>query len=132
MRKERVLLPEDIIFPLKKISKTCNRGFNLASKTGIVWICIILWNSWPVVHYTVRITYWHNVTSLLDVDVSNMETTHKVHWSINPLSRTPPPLFLQAPLKSANYLSLPFLGNPPTSSFFLQLTLKIEFFSEPK
>ena len=40
-----------------KTQKTCNRGCKLSSKTSAIWIYNILWNSWPVVHYTVRKTY---------------------------------------------------------------------------
>ena len=36
---------------------------------------------------------WHDVTSLPDWDVSTMETTHRVHWSINPLSERHPLFF---------------------------------------
>ena len=50
----------------------------------------------------------HNVTSLPDLDVSAMEITHRVHWSINPPSKKQPPLFCQDPLESANCLSPPF------------------------
>ena len=91
--------------PTKTNSKTCYWGLNLPSKTCPVLIYNILWNSRPVVHYTVGKTYWHNVTSLPDLDVATMETTHKVWWSINPPSKTTTPLFRQNPLKSANCLS---------------------------
>ena len=40
-----------------KNSKTCNWGLKFPSKTCAIWIYNILWNSWPVVHYTVRKTY---------------------------------------------------------------------------
>ena len=47
-----------------------------------------------------------------------METTHRVHWSINPSSKTPPPLFCQDSLKYANCLSSPLLGKSPISCVF--------------
>ena len=104
------LFSEDIIFPLKQNSKTCNWGLMLPSKTCAVWTYNILWNSWPVLHYTVRKT-WHDVTSLPDWEVSTMETTQRVHWSLNPPSKTLPPLFRQGPLKPTNCLYSPLVGN---------------------
>ena len=115
-----------------KNSKTCNWGLKLPSKTCAIWIYNILWNSWPVVHYTVRKT-WHNVTNLPDWDVSTMETTHRVHWSINNPSKSTPPLFRQDPLKSSNCLSCLLLGNSTISCFFCDPhpLLKNAFFKEP-
>ena len=44
---------------------------------------------------------------------------------------TTTPLFYQAPLKSANCLSPPFLGNSPLYIGFSWTPRKYEFFSEP-
>ena len=56
---------------------------------------------------------------------------HSVHWGINLPSKTLPPLSCQAPLKSAKCPGLPFLGNSPLYiGFFMNPTLKIQFFSE--
>ena len=69
---------------------------------------------------------------------------YSVHWGVNPPphSKTPPPLSCQAPLKSANCPSPPFLGNlplsigfswtlPPPKSWIFQWTPKSFSFSIP-
>ena len=61
---------------------------------------------------------WHDVTILPGWDVSTMETSHRVHWSINPPSKRRPPLFRQDPLKPANCLYSPLLGNTAISCIF--------------
>ena len=38
---------------------------------------------------------------------------HRVHWGINPPSKTPPPLFHQVYSKICKSASLPLLGNAP-------------------
>ena len=111
MRKWGVLFSDDIIFPLKQVSKTCNWVLNLPLKTCAVWIYNILWNLWPIVHYTVRKTY----EKMLPVSAITKKTTHNVYWSIKPPSKISPSLFfLQDPLKSANCISPPFLWKTAT------------------
>ena len=48
-----------------------------------------------------------------------------------PLKNTPAPLSCQAPLKSANCPSPPFLGNPPYILVFREPPIKLRFFREP-
>ena len=58
--------------------------------------------------------------------------THSVHWGINPLSKTPPPLSCQALLKLANCPS-PFFRQSALYigfSWTRPLPLKVGFFSE--
>ena len=117
-----------------KNSKTCNWGLKLPSKTCAIWIYNILWNSWPVVHYTVRKTY----DIMLPISLTETCLPWKLHTGCIGVStippKTPPPLFRQDPLKSSKCLSSPLLGNPTISCFFCDPLplLKIEFFSEPQ
>ena len=57
---------------------------------------------------------------------------HSVHWGTNPQPplKTSPPLFRQAPFKSANCPSGRFLGTSPYILLFCEPLLKIRFFSE--
>ena len=116
-----------------KNSKTCNWGLKLLSKTCAIWIYNILWNSWPVVHYTVRKTY-----DMLPISLTEMYLLWTLHIGCIGVSKippkTPPPLFHQDLLKSSNCLSSPLLGNPTISCFFCDPLplLKIAFFSEPQ
>ena len=48
-----------------------------------------------------------------------------------PPQKHPPPLSCQAPLKSANCPSPPFLGNPPYILAFREPPTKLRFFHEP-
>ena len=113
------LLSEDIIFPLKKTSETCNWGLKLPSKTWAVWIYNILWNSWLVVHYTVRKTYH----AMLPVSLTKTCLPWKLHMGsigVSTLSQKHHLLlFRQDALKSANCLYFPHLGNSAISCFFL-------------
>ena len=49
------------------------------------------------------------------------QSNYSVHRGINAPSKTPASLSCQAPLKSANCPSLPFLGNPPSIPVFCKL-----------
>ena len=55
----------------------------------------------------------------------------KAQGESNPLKNTNHLFFCQAPLKSTNCPSLPFQVIPPICWFFVNLSLKISFFSEP-
>ena len=64
-----------------------------------------------------------------------LHTTQKLHWYINPPSKTPPPLSCQAPLISANCPSSPlFKKSTPSIGFsWPPITfVKVESFSEPQ
>ena len=115
-----------------KNSKTCNWGLKLPSKTCAVWIYNILWNSWPVVHYSVRKTY----DIMLPVSLIETCLPWKLHIGCIGESSLPqkhhPLFFAKTLLNLQNCLSSPLLGNPTISCFFcdpLHL-LKIAFFSE--
>ena len=101
-----------------KNSKTCNWGLKLPSKTCAVWIYHILWNSWPVVHYTVRKTY----DIMLPVSLTETCLPWKLHIRCIRASTLPqkhhPLFFVKTLFKSANCLYFPHFGNTAISCFF--------------
>ena len=141
--KTGVFFSEDIIFPLKQNTKTCNLGLNLPSKTCFIWIYNIPLNTRSVAHYSVRKTY----DIILPVSPTYISLPWELHTGCTILPQKLHPLLFTKTLLNLQTVQAPLFRQLPTSIsplytayvFFVTLPppttphpLKIGFFGEPQ